>query len=215
MLTPATVNAATAAGLAGSPASMRRQHKVAKKNNYTFLRTARQVREFIRNERLVRLQGNADYSVKAISFPYARDAVKLFVERIARQYHEATGDRLVVTSLTRPVSRQPRNASPLSVHPTGMAVDFRMPKKASHRRWLERTLLSLEDMNVLDATRERRPAHYHVAVFPREYLRYVASRGSAAVAFPAGGGTGPTNFAETSSRSPEMIANVIANGAWR
>jgi hypothetical protein len=110
-----------------------------------------------------------------VSFPYSRDAVKLFVERLARDYRAATGDRLVVTSLTRPVSRQPRNASPLSVHPTGMAVDFRVPKKLAHRRWLERTLLSLENRNVLDATRERHPAHYHVAVFPREYSRYVAA----------------------------------------
>lgn len=154
---------------------MLRQHRVAKKNNFTFLRTSRQVREFIRKERLVRLTGNGDYVVSRVSFPYARDAVKLFVERLARQYHQATGDRLVVTSLTRPMSRQPRNASPLSVHPTGMAVDFRTPKKEAHRLWLERALLALEDRNVLDATRERRPAHYHVAVFPREYSRYLAS----------------------------------------
>jgi hypothetical protein len=35
-------------------------------------------------------------------------------------------------------------------------------------------LLSLEDKVVLDVTRERNPAHYHVAVFPRQYERYVA-----------------------------------------
>jgi hypothetical protein len=175
-LVPSTMNAAGAAGLGGSLASMRRQHSIAKRNNFTFLRTSRQVREFIRKERLVRIEGNGDYVVAEVSFPYARDAVKLFVERIARDYHAATGDRLVVTSLTRPVSRQPRNASPLSVHPTGMAVDFRVPEKQSHRHWLERTLLSLEDRNVLDATRERHPAHYHVAVFPRQYSRYVAAR---------------------------------------
>lgn len=153
---------------------MRRQHSVARNNNFTFLRTSRQVREFIRKEKLVKLEGNADYAVAAVQFPYARDQVKLFVERISAQYHAATGDRLVVTSLTRPMSRQPRNASPLSVHPAGMAVDFRIPRVVAHRRWLERTLLALEDKSVLDATRERHPAHYHVAVFPREYARYVA-----------------------------------------
>lgn len=170
----AFASVANAVGLGGSRSSMLRQHRVARKNNFTFLRTSKQVRDFIRKERLVRLEGNADYAIGKVSFPYARDAVKLFVERIARRYHAATGDRLVVTSLTRPVSRQPRNASPLSVHPTGMAVDFRMPEKRAHRRWLERALLELEDRNVLDATRERWPAHYHVAVFPREYTRYVA-----------------------------------------
>ena len=175
-----TAAASAAVGLGGSRSSMRRQHSVAKKNNFTFLRNSRQVREFVRKERLVRLVGNEDYLVGEVQFPYARDGVKLFVERISAQYHAATGDRLVVTSLTRPMSRQPRNASPLSVHPAGMAVDFRVPRRQADRLWLERALLSLEDRSVLDATRERHPAHYHVAVFPREYSRYVAELESTA-----------------------------------
>lgn len=173
VLTP--VASAIAAGLGGSRASMRKQHNVAKQHNFTFLRNSKQVQEYVRKERLELLTGNEDYVMGKVSFPYARDAVKLFVERLAAQYHEATGDRLVVTSLTRPLSRQPRNASQLSVHPAGMAVDFRIPRNAVHRQWLERTLLSLEDKSVLDVTRERNPGHYHVAVFPHEYTRYVAT----------------------------------------
>lgn len=171
-LTP--VASASAIGLRGSPASMRKQYRVAQNNNFTFLRNSKQVREFVQKERLEFLAGNEDYVMGNVSFPYARDAVKLFVERLAAQYREATGDRLVITSLTRPLSLQPRNASQLSVHPAGMAVDFRIPTNIAHRHWLERTLLSLEDKNLLDVTRERNPAHYHVAVFPREYTRYVA-----------------------------------------
>lgn len=156
---------------------MQRQHQVARANDYTFLRTTKQVREFVEENRLVRLSGNRHYAIKSgVSFPYARPAVKLFVERIAEDFHAATGEKLVVTSLTRPVSRQPRNASELSVHPAGMAVDFRIPRKKAHQRWLERALLELEDSIVLDVTKERRPAHYHVAVFPRGYERYVAVR---------------------------------------
>ena len=41
------------------------------------------------------------------------------------------------------------------------------------RQWLERVLLSLEGAGVLEATRERYPAHYHVALFPRQYKGYV------------------------------------------
>lgn len=163
-----------AAQLRGSLSSVRRQYRIATHHNFTFLRNSRQVREFIAAERLVRVSGNEDYAVKnGIAFPYARPAVRLFVERLAAQYRAATGQRLVVTSLTRPKSRQPRNASGLSVHPAGMAVDLRIPPTAAARRWLERTLLSLEDQMVLDVTKERSPAHYHVAVFPREYERYV------------------------------------------
>jgi hypothetical protein len=56
-----------------------------------------------------------------------------------------------------------------------MAVDFRIPKSPAARRWLEKVLLELEDKVVLDVTKERTPAHYHVAVFPRQYERYVAA----------------------------------------
>ena len=53
-----------------------------------------------------------------------------------------------------------------------MALDLRRPQ-GSCRDWLERTLLSLEGQAVLEATAERSPPHYHVAVFPGQYLAYV------------------------------------------
>lgn len=153
---------------------MRRQHELAKEHDFTFLRTAAQVREFARKERLEHLTGNADYTMGRVSFPYARPSVRLFIEQLAAQYRAATGEQLVVTSLTRPIANQPRNASPLSVHPAGMAVDLRVPRSSSARRWLERKLLSLERDGLIDATRERRPPHYHVAVFPDAYEAYAA-----------------------------------------
>jgi LysM repeat protein len=55
-----------------------------------------------------------------------------------------------------------------------MAADLRVSRKASCRRWLESTLKDLEGERVLDATRERWPSHYHIAVFPEAYTRYVA-----------------------------------------
>jgi hypothetical protein len=164
----------TNAQLRGSQRSVVRQHQVARRNDFTFLRTSKQVREFVREQRLDRVTSSKDVQVANVSFPYARPAVRMFVERLAAQYRAATGQRLVVTSLTRPISRQPRNASELSVHPAGMAVDFRIPKSPAARRWLEKTLLELEDKVVLDVTKERTPAHYHVAVFPRQYEKYLA-----------------------------------------
>jgi nucleoid-associated protein YgaU len=35
-------------------------------------------------------------------------------------------------------------------------------------------LLYLEGRNLIEATLERRPPHYHVAVFPQQYRTYVA-----------------------------------------
>jgi LysM repeat protein len=168
-------SAAAAQSLSGSRAAMRRQNSVAQKQDLTFLRNSSQVRRFIASGLLVRLPGNANYEVGRVSFPYARPAVKTFIERLSGQYRAACGEKLVVTSLTRPLSRQPRNAHELSVHPTGMAADLRISRKKKCRSWLESTLKDLEAERVLDATRERRPAHYHVAVFPAAYDGYVKS----------------------------------------
>ena len=162
--------------LRGSRASIRHQHEAARSADLTFLRTPAQVRDFVEKERLEKVTATADLDIVKASFPYTRPVVKTFIERLAEQYRAATGFKLVVTSLIRPTSRQPRNASPYSVHPTGIAVDFRVPPTAAARAWLENTLLSLEGRGLLDVTRERRPPHYHVAVFPDEYEPYVTAR---------------------------------------
>jgi hypothetical protein len=164
-----------AQSLRGSPQAMQQQNRMAHQHDFTFLRTGAEVRRFVDSGYLVKLPGNADYQLASVSYPYARPAVKLFVERLASQYHQACGERLVVTSLTRPVQEQPRNASSLSVHPAGMAVDLRVSGRAACRNWLERTLLSLERQGVLNAIRENRPPHYHVALYPNQYTQYVAS----------------------------------------
>lgn len=164
----------TAQALRGGRSSVNRAYRVAQDHDFTFLKTSNQVRRFVDGGYLVQLRPTADFELNAVSFPYARPEVELFVERLSGQYHRACGERLVVTSLTRPLSRQPRNASDRSVHPTGMAVDLRRPQGGACRVWLERVLLQLEGSGVLDATLERRPPHYHVALFPRQYRAYVS-----------------------------------------
>jgi len=170
--------AADAASLSGSRSSVNRQNQQAKRHAYTFIRTPTQVKQFVAKGWLVPVRGNADFALHAVSYPYARPEVKLFLERLGKQYRASCGEQLVVTSLTRPTTRQPRNASPLSVHPTGMAIDLRRSWSYSCRRWLESTLLYLEGRDVLEAARERRPPHYHVALFPKPYATYVANLGN-------------------------------------
>lgn len=166
---------APAQTLLGSITSIDRQHAVAVEHDYTFLERGQDVKRFVGLGLLVPVRGGVHYELAGVSFPYARPALRTFIERLAAQYHAACGEALVVTSLTRPAVRQPRNASDLSVHPAGMAVDLRYSRKVKCRRWLEKTLLSLEKSDVLEATRERSPAHYHVAVFPTQYAQYVSS----------------------------------------
>lgn len=178
LLALATLSAPAAADvpvtLRGSPASMERQNRVAREHGLAFIRTPAEVRELEARGELVRLEPGADYGMlDGISHPVAHPVTRAFLERTAAGYREACGERLVVTSLTRPTSRQPANSHPLSVHPTGIAVDLRISQRAACRNWLERGLLALEAEGVLDITREQRPPHYHVALFPAAYLAYL------------------------------------------
>ena len=204
----APVRRAHAAELAGSPRSMQRQHRVAVAQSLDFAATPAQLARLIATGELVPVESSADVLVDAqVPHRFARPEVRLLIERLGAQYRAATGHRLVVTSLVRPSSEQPRNAHPLSVHPVGMALDLRVPAIARDRAWLERTLLALEGQGVLDVTRERRPPHYHVAVYPTEYLAYVAKQGGAVAPVPAAlAAAAPSPASESSTAALVALA---------
>jgi Family of unknown function (DUF5715)/LysM domain len=164
---------AAGASLKGGSSSMARQTRAADQHDFTYLLNPREVEKFVEQGFLVAVPGNEDYELAGVSFPYARPEVKLFVERLSAQHRQTCGEKLVVTSLTRPRSHQPKNAARKSVHQAGMALDLRRSGKRSCRRWLERVLLELERSRVAEANYENRPPHYHVAVFPRPYKAYV------------------------------------------
>lgn len=167
---------ASAQSLRGSKASLDLQNRIAAEHDFTFLTSTADIQRFVAAGYLIPVLSNGDYRMKRSSPEFARPEVALFIKRLGGQYHSACGEQLVVTSLTRPKSRQPRNASSRSVHPTGMALDLRRSNNRGCRGWLEGTLLQLENAGVIEATRESKPPHYHVAVFPDEYASYVASR---------------------------------------
>ncbi|HEX6201504.1 MAG TPA: DUF5715 family protein [Thermoanaerobaculia bacterium] len=171
---------AEAASLTPSRPGLLRQVRAANDHGFVYAYDDDDVAAMLRRGELVRLSGNRDYAVKpTVRQPYARPEVELFVERLAGQYRAACGQKLVVTSLVRPKTRQPANSSPLSVHPTGMALDLRVSESRSCRAWLERALLNLERRGVLEAARERRPPHYHVVLFPEPYVAYVRAKAGA------------------------------------
>lgn len=170
---------ARAAGLNGSHASMVHQHETAMRLDYDFVRNSTQVTKLASAGLLERVAPSADVVLARVSYPFARPEVRSFVEHLGAAYRLAIGSPLVVTSLTRPTALQPTNASPLSVHPAGMAVDLRVPESARARQWLESTLLAMEDAGVVDVTREHRPSHFHVAVFPGAAAAILAKLDSA------------------------------------
>ncbi|HET9425669.1 MAG TPA: DUF5715 family protein [Gemmatimonadaceae bacterium] len=181
---------------------METQHEVALENDYSFVRRPADVARLVELGRLVPANGNADYALSKVSFPYARPEVLSFIEHFAREYREFTGNRLVVTSLTRPKAAQPGNAHKLSVHPAGMAVDLRVPADPADRRWFEARLLELEEAGAIDVTREKRPPHYHIAVFGEKYLPIAARQDSVRAVERA--------HADSIARAERMRADSVA-----
>lgn len=191
----AAPSGAVAQSLHGSPSSVDRMHGYAEKHDLYFYQTGNGIRRAAERGRFVRLSANRDFTLHNVDYPYVRPVTRTFVRRLARQYHAACGERLVVTSAARPITEQPANSSPESVHPTGIAIDLRRPT-GKCLRWLRKTLLILEKRKVIEATEERHPAHFHVAVFGERYRvyrgldrrgRYIASNRSHGGAASAGG----------------------------
>jgi hypothetical protein len=170
---------AGAQSLRGSRSTVARAYERASDNGLHFYKTSGGVKTAAEQGRFVRLEGNADYRLNDVSYPYATATTRTFVERLGAQYRATCGEQMVVTSAIRPLADQPRNSSDWSVHPTGIAVDLRKPT-GKCLTWLRRTLLSLEDRGAIDGTEEKRPAHFHVVVFPAAYASYVESLGPAA-----------------------------------
>lgn len=200
---------AGAQSLKGGQASMREQHRRALEYDYTFIKDPAEVRRFVRSGLLVHVPGNSDYQVDDdVSFPYARPEVLTFIERLSRQYRAACGEVLVVTSLTRPRSYPLSNSSKLSVHPTGMAVDLRRSNTPACRTWIQRVLLQLEGSGTIQATHERRPPHYHIAVYTKDYARYVAR-------LEAGGPAVADAGEEVGARTAAAERTAGSSSPWR
>jgi hypothetical protein len=98
-----------------------------------------------------------DFTLHAVSFPYARPEVALFIERLGQQYRAG-------------VRRAARGDEPDPSHHAAAAQrlgSFRAPDGDGHRpevqrdrrcrAWLEDVLLGLERQGVLNATLERYP----------------------------------------------------------
>jgi LysM repeat protein len=166
--------------LRGSHASVDLMYTSARSHDLAFLQAPRDVYEAARLGELKLLGITRDMTLQRVEFPFVLPNTKRFVDSLAAAYHAGCGERLVVTSGARPVALQPRNASPLSVHPTGMAVDFHKPA-GKCLTWLRTNLMALEQRHVIEATEERHPPHFHVAVLNQAPERPITQLASATV----------------------------------
>lgn len=176
-----------AQSLRGSHASVSLVYRRAVRGGLDFYETKSDVKRAVVRGSLVRLNGNAHYRIANVGMPYVRPETKAFVLDLAARYHRACGAPLVITSATRPISRRLANSSELSVHPTGMAVDLRKPAGRC-RTWLRRTLLAAERRGAIEATEERHPPHFHVAVLPARYEKVASARSKSASSERSRGG---------------------------
>ncbi|MDQ3556629.1 MAG: LysM peptidoglycan-binding domain-containing protein [Gemmatimonadota bacterium] len=169
-------HAVEAQALRGSRTSVERIYGQAKSQGLTFHKSSASVRTATARGELVQLKPTANLTLHGVSYPYVLPATHTFVTRLSAQYRSACGERLVVTSATRPTYIRLANSVDKSVHPTGMAIDLRRPARASCQRWLRSTLIALNGTGTVETVEERNPPHFHVAVFPRQYLAYVGGR---------------------------------------
>ncbi|HET9423770.1 MAG TPA: DUF5715 family protein [Gemmatimonadaceae bacterium] len=157
---------AGAQSLRGSQASVQKMYTRAVAADLDFFSTSKGVYESVRDGELVMISITMDLTLERVSYPFVLPRTRDVLNEFARRYRQACGERLVVTSAARPRREQPRNASPKSVHPTGMAVDFRRPT-GNCLTYMRGQLVALERLGILEATEERRPVHFHVAVLQR------------------------------------------------
>jgi hypothetical protein len=151
--------------LRGSKASVEKMYDFARRNRFPFYLTPYTLDQAIAKGTLVPLTGDANYELTGgVGFSYATAEARDFITQFAPQYVAACGEPLVVTSAARPTSRQPRNANPHSVHPTGIAVDIRRPYPGPCLEWVRGALAKLESRGIIEATEERHPVHLHLAV---------------------------------------------------
>ncbi|MDB4882690.1 MAG: Peptidase [Gemmatimonadetes bacterium] len=206
--------------LRGSKESVQKMWDFAQSHRMPFYLTPTNIDVAIKEGRLVALTGDSTYELtRGVGFSYATREAKQFVLAFAPQYLAACGTPLTVTSAARPTSRQPHNANPFSVHPTGIAVDLRRPTAGPCQTWVRNALAELEARGFVEATEERHPAHLHVAVLtepgrvvtlPQLATTAVASR-VASPAAPSPTASGKKVVAANSPASAIGVSNPPAS----
>jgi LysM repeat protein len=159
--------------LRGSKASVEKMYSFARQHGYPFYLTPATLDDAIAKGKLVPLPGDENYELaRGVGFSYTTAESRDFIMQFAPQYLAVCGTPLTVTSAARPMSRQPRNANPHSVHPTGIAVDIRRPYPGPCLTWVRNTLAELEARGFVEATEEHHPVHIHLAVLKAPGSRF-------------------------------------------
>ena len=161
--------------LTGSPKAVNRAWEAAHREGFWFASHSLEMHLMRLSGALVSGQGIEHVLLADVSLPYVRPATRTYLERLAGQYsRKCKGKPLVVTSMLRFDREKLPNASTKSVHPAGMALDFRVRDTPSDcLDWLRASLLAGERNGYVDVTEEYNPPHLHVVVFGTEYEHWL------------------------------------------
>lgn len=160
--------------LRGSRQSVDRQVIAARQAGLKRFKTGRSVKKHVQKGHLKRVNETRYLQLANVSYPYVRPKLNALLKRLSRLYYQYCKVPLVVTSLTRPINEQPKNASHRSVHPAGIAADLRVPY-GHCKTWLRKTLLSWEEQGLIEATREKHPPHFHIVAIPNQLNEEIIS----------------------------------------
>jgi uncharacterized protein DUF5715 len=163
------------------------QNTRADTDNLSRMRDVSMVRHFVSTGRLVRVSAKTRFyylhEVPA-QLHYCRPWTKLFLDRLAREFHAKFKQRLRVTSLVRTVARQKKlarsngNAADAfgalrSSHLTGATLDIsKHGMSPEARSWMRDVLYSLRKQGYLYAIEEFQEPTFHVMVYSN-YPQYV------------------------------------------
>jgi hypothetical protein len=205
---------AAAQTLRGSAASVDLMYTSAHTHDLAFLKTQADVYAAEKSGALEVISVTDDLKLDKVAYPFVLPNTHRFADSLAAKYHAACGERLEVTSGVRPIDEQPRNASPKSVHPTGMAVDFHKPT-GKCLAWLRKSLLDLEERHVIEATEERHPPHFHVAVLSQLREPPIRLATSAVGAPPVAASTAASTAAAPTTATGSASAGDVTGAATK
>jgi hypothetical protein len=110
---------------------------------------------------------------------FCRPWTRAFLEDLSQAFYAQFHQAIQVTSAVRTVDQQARlqrwnhNAAPIdgetaSSHLAGLSVDLgKGPMSGKQRAWIDRYVLKLQQLGLVEAAEERRQACYHIMVSER------------------------------------------------
>ena len=140
------------------------QYLYALAHEIPFLETPKAVDEAFARGELMDLRENPNLRFYKVSYYYVKPSTKIWLDKFEFESRPVCGDELWVTSAMRPVNMKLWNSSPISVHPTGMAVDLRIPKRNDCYKWFLSHFDRDKKLGLIDYIIEKVEPNFHVAV---------------------------------------------------